>query len=396
MNRPPPLMRADVTPAHRAAGRERRIHPARADGARRSRGGPSAERCGPPEIDYGLPRGRGRHLRRRRAPRPASRRLARGTFNAGVLSEIGSFGGMFRPDFSRATRSRCSSPRPTASAPRSRSRSPAGRPRHRGLRPRRPLRERHPRAGRGAALLPRLHRPRQDGPRRASRRSSRGFARGLHASSAARSSAARRRRCRAPTRPTTTTWPASSWASSTARRPSPAPTCARATSLLGLPSAGLHTNGYTPGAQGALRRDGLSTSTRTCPSSGTTVGAALLAPHRGYLAALGAAARARQDPRPRPHHGRRLPGNIPRVLPEGLGARVRRGSWAVPPLFRLIQKGGGVAERGDVPDLQHGHRHGGGRSPRGPARRRAFARAARARRASSSARWCAGSGVLLE
>jgi phosphoribosylformylglycinamidine cyclo-ligase len=39
-----------------------------------------------------------------------------------------------------------------------------------------------------------------------------------------------------------------------------------------------------------------------------------------------------------------FPGNIPRVLPEGLGARLRRGAWAVPPLFRLIQKGGGVAD----------------------------------------------------
>src|SRR3989442_299576 len=39
-----------------------------------------------------------------------------------------------------------------------------------------------------------------------------------------------------------------------------------------------------------------------------------------------------------------LPGNIPRVLPGGLGARVRRGSWEVPSLFRLIQKGGAVSD----------------------------------------------------
>jgi phosphoribosylformylglycinamidine cyclo-ligase len=39
-----------------------------------------------------------------------------------------------------------------------------------------------------------------------------------------------------------------------------------------------------------------------------------------------------------------FPGNIPRVLPAGLGVRVRRGSWEVPPLFRLIQSGGGVSE----------------------------------------------------
>jgi phosphoribosylformylglycinamidine cyclo-ligase len=32
------------------------------------------------------------------------------------------------------------------------------------------------------------------------------------------------------------------------------------------------------------------------------------------------------------------------VLPEGLGARIRKGSWLVPPLFRLIQQGGGVSD----------------------------------------------------
>ena len=37
-------------------------------------------------------------------------------------------------------------------------------------------------------------------------------------------------------------------------------------------------------------------------------------------------------------------GNIPRVLPKGLGARIRRGAWDVPPLFRLIQKGGRIPE----------------------------------------------------
>jgi phosphoribosylformylglycinamidine cyclo-ligase len=37
-------------------------------------------------------------------------------------------------------------------------------------------------------------------------------------------------------------------------------------------------------------------------------------------------------------------GNIPRVLPDGLGARLRRGSWDVPQLFRLIQKGGAVSD----------------------------------------------------
>src|SRR6266496_86287 len=79
------------------------------------------------------------------------------------------------------------------------------------------------------------------------------------------------------------------------------------------------------------------------PELGTTVGEALLAPHRGYLAALEPLLE-RGKVRALAHiTGGGFPGNIPRVLPGGLGARVRRGSWEVPSLFRLIQKGGAVS-----------------------------------------------------
>jgi phosphoribosylformylglycinamidine cyclo-ligase len=39
-----------------------------------------------------------------------------------------------------------------------------------------------------------------------------------------------------------------------------------------------------------------------------------------------------------------FPGNLPRVLPPGLGALIRRGSWEVPPLFRLLERGGRIAD----------------------------------------------------
>jgi phosphoribosylformylglycinamidine cyclo-ligase len=113
--------------------------------------------------------------------------------------------------------------------------------------------------------------------------------------------------------------------------------------LLGLPSAGLHTNGYTLARRALFEGLGYRVETQV-PELGTTVGAALLAPHRGYLAALEPLL-DRGKIRALVHiTGGGFPGNIPRVLPEGLGARVRRQSWAVPPLFRLIQKGGAVAE----------------------------------------------------
>jgi phosphoribosylformylglycinamidine cyclo-ligase len=80
------------------------------------------------------------------------------------------------------------------------------------------------------------------------------------------------------------------------------------------------------------------------PELGTSVGEALLAPHRGYLAALEPLLERDKIHALAHITGGGFPGNIPRVLPAGLGARVRLGSWEVPPLFRLIQAGGGVPE----------------------------------------------------
>jgi phosphoribosylformylglycinamidine cyclo-ligase len=113
--------------------------------------------------------------------------------------------------------------------------------------------------------------------------------------------------------------------------------------LLGLPSLGLHTNGYSLARKVLLETFGHRVDTHL-PELGTTVGQALLAPHRSYLAALEPLLE-RDKVRALAHiTGGGFPGNIPRVLPEGLGARLRRGAWEVPPLFRLIQKGGGVGD----------------------------------------------------
>jgi phosphoribosylformylglycinamidine cyclo-ligase len=113
--------------------------------------------------------------------------------------------------------------------------------------------------------------------------------------------------------------------------------------LLGLPSLGLHTNGYSLARKALFEGLGLQVDS-VVPELGTTVGAALLAPHKGYLSALEPLL-DRGKIRALSHiTGGGFPGNIPRVLPAGLGARVRSGSWEVPPLFKLIQKGGQVAE----------------------------------------------------
>ena len=113
--------------------------------------------------------------------------------------------------------------------------------------------------------------------------------------------------------------------------------------LLGLPSSGLHTNGYTLARKVLFGVTGYRVDTEVA-ELGTTVGAALLAPHRSYLSALEPLLERRKIHALAHITGGGFPGNIPRVLPPGLAARVRKGAWEVPPLFRLIQKGGTVSE----------------------------------------------------
>ena len=119
--------------------------------------------------------------------------------------------------------------------------------------------------------------------------------------------------------------------------------------LVGLPSSGLHTNGYTL-ARAVIDRAGLDLAAPLPELRGGTLGDALMTPHASYLGAvrtLRGVARLRSIAH---LTGGGWEGNLPRALPPGLGARVDRDAWAVPPLFTLLGNAGAVpeAERWDT------------------------------------------------
>jgi phosphoribosylformylglycinamidine cyclo-ligase len=112
--------------------------------------------------------------------------------------------------------------------------------------------------------------------------------------------------------------------------------------LLGLPSAGLHTNGYSLARHVLFERAGL-TADSFVPALGATVGDTLLAPHRSYLGALRPLVDAGVVKAMAHITGGGITENLPRVLPEPCAAAVDRRSWTVPPVFTLIQQHGNIA-----------------------------------------------------
>ncbi len=108
--------------------------------------------------------------------------------------------------------------------------------------------------------------------------------------------------------------------------------------LIGLPSSGLHTNGYSLARK--VFGDSAKALNKHYPELGRAIGEALLEPHICYYRQL------------KPHlpaikglahiTGGGFKDNIPRILPEGLTARLDSWSWQVPPLFQLLQKEGDI------------------------------------------------------
>jgi phosphoribosylformylglycinamidine cyclo-ligase len=113
--------------------------------------------------------------------------------------------------------------------------------------------------------------------------------------------------------------------------------------LLGLPSQGLHTNGYSLARKLLFEIAGHKLNTRLRELSGTLADE-LLKIHRSYLAPIQALHRAKYLKGAAHITGGGLTDNVPRILPPGLVAEIDRTSWPDQPIFELLRRIGDVPE----------------------------------------------------
>src|SRR6202163_4195624 len=113
--------------------------------------------------------------------------------------------------------------------------------------------------------------------------------------------------------------------------------------MIGLPSAGLHTNGFSLARHVLFEMCGLKPDT-VVPELKMSVADALLAPHRSYLHVTRPLLERNLVKGMAHITGGGMTENLPRILPEGCDALVERGTWEVPELFKLLQRSG------DIPD----------------------------------------------
>jgi phosphoribosylformylglycinamidine cyclo-ligase len=114
--------------------------------------------------------------------------------------------------------------------------------------------------------------------------------------------------------------------------------------LLGIPSSGVHSNGYSL-VRRIVERSGIKLD-GPAPFAAGSLGQALLEPTRIYVKQILAALRATKGIKALAHiTGGGFVDNIPRVLPKGTAARIELDAIAVPPVFRWLASAGNVAER---------------------------------------------------
>ena len=113
--------------------------------------------------------------------------------------------------------------------------------------------------------------------------------------------------------------------------------------LIGLPSTGLHTNGYSLARRIVFDVLGLEVDS-FIPEVGDTVAGALLRTHRSYLTCMRPMLERKLVKGMAHITGGGIAGNLSRILPAAIDARVHRGTWTIPPLFSFLQKSGQVSD----------------------------------------------------
>jgi phosphoribosylformylglycinamidine cyclo-ligase len=111
--------------------------------------------------------------------------------------------------------------------------------------------------------------------------------------------------------------------------------------LVGVPSSGLHTNGYSLARRIAFDQLGL-TVDRHIPELGRTLGDVFMEPHRSYLPLVRPLLDGGRIKAMAHITGGGITDNLPRILPHGTAAVVDAASWEVPPLFRWLRQNGRV------------------------------------------------------
>ena len=115
--------------------------------------------------------------------------------------------------------------------------------------------------------------------------------------------------------------------------------------VLGLPSVGLHTNGYSLARKLFFEIGGYSVDDKPESLNGETVGEVLLKPHRSYLPVLEGLLDKNVIKGLAHITGGGLLENIPRILPENTSVEIKRGTWKELPVFEAMQKLGNVDDK---------------------------------------------------
>ena len=114
--------------------------------------------------------------------------------------------------------------------------------------------------------------------------------------------------------------------------------------LVGLPSSGLHTNGYSLARRIAFDVAGLPPNGHV-PELGGSIGSVLLTPHRSYLTTIRPLLDLGVIKGMAHITGGGITENLPRILPPGTHAVIDRSAWKVPPIFEWLQRTGRVPDQ---------------------------------------------------